>query len=152
VPAHHKAAAAANPTTGPVGTTFTVNDSENNAVYRVTVLDVLQNAAPDNSFDAAKSGDHLVGVELKITGVSGSDTDDANNNTAVAGSNDQTYNSNIGGIAAGTNFNSGQYNVSAGESTIGWVNFQVPNGVTVASVVWTPDSGMGGSPAHWTVK
>lgn len=116
----------------------------------MTAVKILDPAAPDNSFDAAPSGKQLVGVEFVIKGVSGSEQDDADHNTAVQGTNGQIYSSNVGGIAAGTDFNNGQYNTSPGSSETGWVNFEVPDGVNITNVQWSPDSGMGGSTATWT--
>ena len=66
----------------------------------------------------------------------------------MQGSNGQNYTPNFGGIAAGTNFNSGQFNTAAGTSVTGFVSFQVPDGVTVANIQWSPPAG--GSTATWT--
>jgi len=145
------------PHTGPLGTTMTVTDSlagpngDQTAKYKVTVERILQDATPDNSFDAAPSGQHLVGVEIKLQGVSGTVSDSSDNDVAAIGSNDQTYDTGIGGVAAGTDFNEGQFNLSPGTTLVGWETFDVPNGVTIAKVQWTPSSGMGDQPVTWTV-
>jgi hypothetical protein len=145
-----------NSTTGPVGSTFTVTDTNQNGAtvkYSVTLDRVIQHAAPDNSFDTAPAGDHLAAAEFTIKGLVGDDQDDANNNASVIGTNSQTYNTGIEGVAAGTNFSNGQYNTSPGSVSIGWVSFEVKDGVHVASVQWSPDSGMSGeTPATWTVR
>jgi len=145
-----------NSTTGPVGTTYKVTNTEagnsgnQTAVYTVQATQVVDPAAPDNSFDAAPSGQHLVGVEFTIKGVSGTEQDDANSDAVLQGSNGQDYTPNFGAIAAGTNFNSGQFNTSAGTSVTGWVNFQVPDGVTVTNVQWSPGASTGGTTVTWT--
>lgn len=145
-----------NSTTGPVGSTFTVTDTNQNGAtvkYSVTLDKVIQHAAPDNSFDTAPAGDHLAAAEFTIKGLVGDDQDDANNNASVTGTNSQTYNSGIEGVAAGTNFSNGQYNTSPRSVSIGWVSFEVKDGVHVASVQWGPDSGMSDeTPATWTVR
>jgi hypothetical protein len=145
-------------TTGAIGTTFQITDTEagangnQTAVYDVTAQQVVDPAPPDNSFDAAPAGQHLVAVELTIKGLSGNESDDANNDAVVQGSNGQDYPTGDGGVAAGTNFNSGQFNTAPGTSVTGWVNFDVPNGVTVSSVQWTPDSGEGSVTVNWTTN
>jgi hypothetical protein len=46
--------------------------------------------------------------------------------------------------AAGyTNFNAGQINVAQGEKATGAVTFQLPTGVKVSKVQWTPAAGFG---------
>jgi hypothetical protein len=144
-----------NSTTGPVGTTFVVTDTNQNGAtvkYSVTLDKLKQHATPDNSFDTPPAGDHLAGAEFTIKGISGTDSDDANNDAAATGTNNQTYQTGLEGLAAGTSFNGGQFSTRPGSVSIGWVSFEVKNGVHVASVQWNPDSDMSGeAPATWTV-
>jgi hypothetical protein len=144
-----------NSTTGPIGTTFVVTDINNSGdtvKYSVTLDKFVQYARPDNSFDTAPTGDHLAGAELTIKGLVGDDQDDANSDAAAIGSNQQTYQSGFEGLAAGTNFNSGQFNTEPGSTSIGWVAFEVKNGVTVTQVQWNEDGGITGTaPATWTI-
>ncbi len=121
--------------------------------YSVTLDRVIQHARPDNGFDTAPAGSHLAAAEFTIKGISGTDQDDANSDAAAIGNDQQTYESGFEGLAAGTNFNSGSFNTSAGSSSKGWVAFEVKNGVKVLSIQWSPSSGMSGSaPATWTVS
>jgi hypothetical protein len=147
--------AAGSSTTGPVGTTFVVTDTNQSGAtvkYSVTLDKLKQHAAPDNQFDSAPTGDHLAGAEFTIKGISGTDSDDANNDAAATGTNNQTYQTGLEGLAAGTSFNGGQFSTSPGSVSIGWVSFEVKNGVHVASVQWNPDSDMSGeAPGTWTV-
>jgi len=144
-----------NSTTGPVGTTFAVTDTNNNGAtvkYSVTLDKVIQHAQPDNSFDSAPAGAHLAAAEFTIKGLVGDDQDDANNDAAAVGINSQTYQTGLEALAAGTNFDGGQFNTSPGSVSIGWVSFEIKDGVKVSSVQWNPDSDMSGSaPATWTV-
>jgi hypothetical protein len=144
-----------NSTTGPIGTTFTVTDTDNNGntvKYSVTLDKLIQHARPDNSFDTAPAGDHLAAAEFTIKGIQGDDQDDANNDASAVGGNNQTYQTGVEGLAAGTDFNSGQFNTSSGSDSVGWVSFEVKDGVTITSIQWSPDSGMSGdAPATWTV-
>ena len=146
---------ASNSTTGPVGTTFTVTDTNDNGAtvkYSVTLNRVIQHAQPDNSFDSAPAGDHLAGAEFTIKGVTGDEQDDANSDASAIGNDNQTYQSGFEGLAAGTNFSNGQFNTSPGSVSIGWVSFEVKDGVHVASIQWNIDDGMSGTaPGTWTV-
>jgi hypothetical protein len=146
---------ASNSTTGPVGTTFIVTDTNDNGAtvkYSVTLDKIKQHAAPDNSFDTAPAGDHLAGAEFTIKGISGMDSDDANNDAAAIGTNNQTYDTGLEGLAAGTDFNDGQFHTSPGAVSIGWVSFEIKDGVHVSRIQWNPDSDMSGeAPATWTV-
>jgi hypothetical protein len=141
-------------TTGPVGTTYKVTGTDsngNNTAYSVTLDKVLSPAAPDNEFDAASSGKHLVGAEFTIIGISGTSSDDADNDTEAQGSDKQLYQPAFDGIAAGTNFNSGDFNVAPSATEVGWVVFEIPNSVKVASIQWNPSSGFSGGTATWTI-
>jgi hypothetical protein len=144
-----------NSLTGPIGTTFTVTDTTSTggtAKYSVTLDKVIQHARPDNSFDTAPAGDHLAAAEFTIKGIAGDDQDDANDDATAIGHDQQTYQPGFEGLAAGTNFSSGQFNTSPGSASIGWVSFEVKNRVKVASIQWSPSAGFSGSaPATWTV-
>ncbi len=69
-----------------------------------------------------------------IQGITGSSSDDANNDATLIGSNGQTYTADFNAIAGYTNFNNGDYTVSAGENSVGAVTFQVPVAVTVTKI------------------
>jgi hypothetical protein len=144
-----------NSTTGPVGTTFTVTDTNSNGAtvkYTVTLEKVIQHAQPDNSFDTAPAGDHLAAAEFTIKGLVGADQDDANGDASAIGNDNQTYQSGFEGVAAGTNFSSGEFNTTPGSVSIGWVSFEVKDGVRVSSIQWNIDEGMTGTaPGTWTV-
>jgi hypothetical protein len=144
-----------NSTTGPIGTTFTVTETNQNGAtvkYSITLDKVIQHAAPDNSFDAPPAGDHLSAAEFTISGLVGNDQDDANNDATAIGTDQQTYQTGAEGLAAGTNFNEGQFNTSPGSVSIGWVSFEVKDGVHVASIQWSPGSSMDGDTVTWTLS
>jgi hypothetical protein len=92
-----------------------------------------------------------VGAVFTITGISGTLSDDANNDATLIGSNGQTYTADFDSIAGYTNFNSGVYNVSAGENSVGAVTFQLPLTVKVTKIEWSANGGFGGAPAEWLV-
>jgi Domain of unknown function (DUF4352) len=140
------------PLTGPVGTTYTVTSTDsggNQVQYSVTAGKVLDPATGADQFTTPDAGKRFVGVRFSITGISGYSSDDSNNDAVILGSDGQTYQPDFSTISAGTNFNSGDFGVRAGQTQVGWVTFQVPDGVSVSSVQWQP--GLSDQqPATWT--
>ena len=112
---------------------------------------VIDPAQGTDEFNQPDNGKRFVSAVLTITGVSGTAQDDANNDATLNGSDHQVYQPDFDSIAGYTNFNSGDFSVSPGTSQIGAVTFQVPDGVTVTSVVWANSSGFGGGTATWTI-
>jgi hypothetical protein len=131
---------AASDTTGAVGDTFKMTGQGSQAsdgsttTWEVTVLKVVSHAAPASSFDTAPAGDYLVGAEFKITGVAGTSGSDINNDALVQGSDQQSYQPAMENVAAGTNFNSGDWTVAPGQTQVGWASFEIKDGVRPASV------------------
>lgn len=137
---------------GPVGTTFKVSGFDHNekaSTYYVAVLAVNQIAAPSDSFNSADPGHHLASVEVKITGLTGQAQDDANLDMNVQGSNEQTYPASFHSVAAGTDFNFGDFDDQPGQSSIGYLTFELPNAVKIASMTW--DANDQGSDVTWRV-
>ena len=66
-------------------------------------------------------------------------------------SNVQSYTADFDGIVGYTNFADGVIHVAQGETVIGAVTFQVPDGVKVANIQWGPSSNFG-STVHWDVR
>jgi hypothetical protein len=112
------------------------------------VIDPAQGAG---QFTTPQSGNRFVGAVFNIKGINGTFSDDANNDATLIGSNGQTYTADFDSIAGYTNFNDGEYTVSAGENSIGAVTFQVPLAVTVSRSEWSANGGLGGAPAEWLI-
>lgn len=151
--AHAKAKAIPTPSnslSGPVDTTYTVTDQSGNKIS-VALTRVIDPAQGSDQFTTPDNGNRFVGAVFKIMGLSGTFSDDANNDATLIGSNGQTYSADFNSIAGYTNFNSGEYNVSAGEKSVGAVTFQVPIAVKVAKIEWSANGGFGGAPAEWQV-
>jgi hypothetical protein len=86
-----------------------------------------------------------------ITALKGSPQDeDANNDAVIVGSNGQSYTADFSDIAGYTNFDNGAIQVAQGDTETGSVTFQVPDGVKVAKVQWTP--GAFGSAVQWDAR
>jgi hypothetical protein len=139
--ASHKAVAG-------IGSYFDVADGSGDA-YRVTLVRVIDPAQGASQFDTPDNGKRFVGTVFTIKALNGSpQNEDANTDAAVIGSNGQTYTADFSSIAGYTNFNNGSIQVAQGETQTGAVTFQVPNGVKVLEVQWTPSGGFG-STVQW---
>ena len=125
---------------GPVGTSFQVTRIESGNVSSVTLIKVIDPAKGADEFNTPDNGKRFVGAEFRIKDLSGTTDDDANSNAVAQGSNSQTYTADFSDIAGCTNFNDGEYNVTAGQSVVGCVVFQVPKGVKTSAIQWAPDS------------
>ncbi len=133
------------------GSYFDVKDSSGDT-YQVALIKVIDPAQGADQFTTPDNGTRFVGAVFTIKAISGSpQNEDANSDAAVVGSNGQTYNADFDSIAGYTNFNEGQINVAQGESTTGVVTFQVPTGVTVSKVQWSPSFSFG-STVQWNVQ
>ena len=139
-----------NSLSGPVGTSYTVTDQSGNKMA-VTLTQVIDPAQGADQFTSPQSGNRFVGAVFDIKGINGTFSDDANSNATLIGSNGQTYTADFDSIAGYTNFNNGEYSVSAGESSVGAVTFQVPVAVTVSKIEWSANGGLGGAPAEWLI-
>lgn len=135
---------------GPVGTVYTVTDQSGDKMT-VTLTKVIDPAQGADQFTTPGNGNRFVGAVFTITGISGTFSDNANNDATLIGSNGQTYTADFDSIAGYTNFNNGDYNVNAGENSVGAVTFQVPLTVKVTKIEWSANGGFGGAPAEWLV-
>lgn len=145
-------AAPAGTTSGPIGTTFKVvgfDHSQNTTTYDVTLLAVSQSAAPSDSFNAPKSGQHLAYAKIRVTAVTGHAQDDANLDAVAHGSDSQVYQPSFDDVAAGSNFSAGDFDLEPGQSVIGFVSYEMPNSAKITSVTW--DSNLQGKIVTWTV-
>lgn len=129
---------------------YTVADSNGNKIS-VILTKVIDPAEGADQFTTPDSGNRFVGAVFAIAGISGTFSDDANSDATLIASNGQTYSADFDSIAGYTNFDAGQYTVSAGENSVGAVTFQVPLAVTVSKIEWSANDGFGGTPAEWLV-
>jgi len=134
---------------GQVGDKFTVTSGD--VKYEVTLLSVDQRAQPASEFESPGPGHHLAATQFRVTAITRTD-ENSNNSATVTGSNEQAYTSSLSGVAAGTNFADGQILLQPGSSLVGWVSFELPAGVRVTKVQWTPSSGFSTQSAEWLVK
>lgn len=151
-PASTKAAPSpSNSLSGPVGTVYTVTDPSGDKMS-VTLTKVIDPAQGADQFTTPDNGNRFVGTVFSINGMSGTFSDDANNDATLIGSNGQTYTADFDSIAGYTNFNDGEYTVGPGENSVGAVTFRVPVTVKLAKIEWSANGGFGGAPAEWLVR
>jgi len=132
-----------------VGDLFTVT-LENGTKYEVMLLRVDQQAPPATELEAAQPGHHLAAAQFRISATTSVD-ENANNNTTATGSDEQAYTPSFELVAEGTNFAHGQVRLQPGSSLVGWVTFELPAGVRITKVQWTPASGFSSQAAEWRV-
>lgn len=114
----------------------------------VTLMQVMD-PAHGTMYESPTTGDRFVGGKFRIVGVSGTFSDDANIDASLIGSDNQTYSADFDSIAGCTDFNSGTYTVTSGQTSVGCVTFQLPVGVTIAQIQW--GGFLSGAPGVWTV-
>jgi Protein of unknown function (DUF2510) len=137
---------------GPAGTTYSVtgDNGPNGATttYTVTMNRSTQHATLGQYETLTNGSDHVTAAEFTIAGKSGQSSDDADSDAVAVGTDGQDYTAAFDTITEGTNFNDGQFQVGPGESVTGWVSFELPAGVSIASVQWSPGNS---EAATWTV-
>jgi hypothetical protein len=148
------------PTTKPskatahVGATLTLTGD--NATAAVTLTQVINPATgadgPPTDDNGNPNGDTYVATLLTVknTGTQ-SFQGDANSDSTLIGSNDQSYTADFDDVNECTNFNSGSYQLGAGESATGCVVFVLPAGVTPAKFQYSPDSGFSSNFGEWLI-
>jgi len=134
---------------GRIGSPFDVQDAFGDT-YQVTLVKVIDPARGAGPFNSPASGTRFVGAVFLITAVRGRPKDDdANNDAVLVGSNGKTYTCDFTDIAGYGNFSGGVIQLAQGSTTTGAVSFQVPDGVQVTDVQWSPGNGFGGATVQW---
>ena len=133
--------------TGHIGSTLTVSmqaSGVTTANARVTLVKLIDPAPGADEFSTPDAGTRFVGAEFEIVAV-GSLSDDANNDAAIVGSDERTYQpDDFDSIAGCTNFNFGDVTLAAGGSSTGCVTFELRTGVTPKVVTFgTEDATIG---------
>jgi ABC-type Fe3+-hydroxamate transport system substrate-binding protein len=132
--------------TAHVGATLTLTDEQ------VTLTKVIDPATGADQYTVPDTGKRFVATVFTIKNTaSQAGQGDANSNTSVIGSDNQGYSPDFSNVSECTNFNDGSFELGPGESVSGCVVFQLPTGVTVAKVQWSPSSGFSGDFAEWLV-
>jgi hypothetical protein len=135
------------PTTAHVGSAINIGGGSG---LQVTVQQIIDPASSGNQYLSADAGKRFVAVKLQIVNKGDAAyTDNANNNVALVGSDNQTATVSFYPITDCTSFSNGTYTLTAGASATGCVVFQLPNGVNSAKVQFKTNSGFSGSAGEW---
>ena len=134
---------------GQVGDKFTITSGDQK--YDVTLISVEQQAQPGDEYQGVQADHHLAAAQFRVTAITKTD-ENSTDSATVTGSNEQAYTAALAEITAGTNFASGQILLQPGGSLVGWVPFELPNGVRIAKVQWTPSAGLSTSNAEWMIS
>lgn len=153
-----KASAAAAPATTaaaskPAGLGDTINVADTNGdKLAVTLAKVDAGAASTDGFSSPDAGDQYYAAQFQIKDVGSTAWSDAPSNCAVVkDGKGQTFQSTIVQSVSSGPLMGNTVNLAAGDSTLGWIVFEVPKGDSVTVVQFTPDSGMGSDTGQWSV-
>jgi len=129
---------AATPALARIGSTLSFEDSTGNP-YSVRLIKTIDPARGADQYTRPIPGTRFVAAVFTITDTGTHKiSDDANSNASVTGSNDESFLSEPDSLADCTNFNGGTYQLAPHQSQTGCVAFQIPNGVTMSTVEWSP--------------
>jgi len=131
-----------------VGDTIQLSDQDGNLV-EVTLLKVVKNAQNyDHSFgfQDPRKGHIYVGVKLRLTAVSGVYDDAPSNGAILIDRDDQSYDASISDALEPA---LGSPRIREGGSRAGWITFEVPKGVGLATFQYTPSSGFADETGEW---
>jgi hypothetical protein len=134
-----------------LGSTINVTD-ESGDKLAVTLVKVDAKASSTDGFSTPPAGDSYYAVQVQIKDVgTAAWSDSPSNCLTVKDGKGQAFQADlVEGISSGPLMTSSA-NIAAGDSTLGWVVFDVPSGDKVAEVQFTPLSGMASSTAQWSL-
>jgi hypothetical protein len=156
-------------TTAGTGTTATTKPSSSKAHVGATLSLTGDNAKADISLNQVinpatgetgpptddqgnPNGDVYVATLLTIKNTGSSALQgDANNDSTLIGSNNQSYSADFDSVTECTNFNSGGYQLGVGESATGCVVFKLPPGITPVKFQYNPASGFASDFGEWLI-
>lgn len=117
----------------------------------VTLEQLINPATVAGGFgDATKT---YVATKLKLTDSGSAPIEgDVNINVSLVGSDDQSYTADLNNVTECTNFESGAFHLTVGESATGCVVFALPHGVSPVRVKYAPSAGFADDFGEWLVK
>jgi hypothetical protein len=135
--------------TGKLGSTLPVSDTSGSQLD-VTLAKVIDPASGANSYSKPASGEHFVGVKLRVqNNAPRTYQNNANNETTITLSNGKTIHADYNPIANCGNFDNGQIKLKTGASSTGCVTVQVPKGPKVIEVSYR-NTVFPGTTAQWS--
>jgi hypothetical protein len=141
---------AASPSSGQLGATLAVSNSSGTKLD-VTVEKVIDPASGASQYSQPASGQHFVGVKLRLQNTAPTSyQNNANNEATIVLSDGKTKDAGYDPVEGCGNFDNGQVKLATGSSAAGCVTFQVPNGETVAKVRYG-STVFPGTTAEWSL-
>jgi Domain of unknown function (DUF4352) len=143
------------PVTAHVGATLSLS-GQDGAAAEVTLTQVINPATgstgPPTGANGNPNGASFVAtlVTLKNTGSSALQGN-ANDDSTLIGSNNQSYTADFDAVRECTNFSSGSYHLTPGASATSCVVFVMPVGVTPAKFQYSPNSGFSNDFGEWLI-
>lgn len=136
-----------------LGDVVSINGIEKGSKADVTVLQVADNAAADNDFDTPKQGNKYFAVQFRIADTgTGAYSDAPSNGAKVVDAQGQAFDAAIvTGITAGPLFPT-MINIAPGDTSQGFIVFEVPAATVVSKVQFGLNSGMGTQTAQWALS
>jgi hypothetical protein len=133
---------------GGVGTTQTLRGISDGEVLAVTLSKVVDPAEPTDEFSAPSSGHRLVALQFRIANTGSKEYVDAiANDVHLVDDKGQTYEPTFDEVSAGPAID--EVRIAPGDSRLGYVVFEIPSGVRLATAQFVPDSGFADETGQW---
>jgi hypothetical protein len=144
-----KAPAGKGPAVAKVGDTIGLKGMNQGASADITVVKVVDNAQSATDGISPADGKRWVAVQFRIKNTGTAAYSDAPSNGAtVLDDQGQSYNSVVGDTTAGQSFPV-PLNIAAGDTALGYITFEVPNGTKLTKAQFTLDSGFADQTGQW---
>jgi Domain of unknown function (DUF4352) len=133
---------------GGVGTTQTLRGISAGEVLAVSVTKVVDPAEPTDEFSAPAGGHRLVAVQFRIANTGSKEyVDDITSDVQLVDNKGQTYDPTFDEVSAGPAID--EVRIAPGDSRLGYVAFEIPSGVRLATAQFVPDSGLADETGQW---
>lgn len=148
-----KASAAPAKQTAQIGDSITLTGQQTGEKLTVTLKQWTTSVKASNDFETPDSGKTWVAAQFAIKNSgTAAYSDSPDNCTQVADASGQHFQPTIvTDITNGPTMTS-DLKLAPGDTTLGWIVYEVSTGTKVSTVQFTPDSGMGDSTGQWTIK
>lgn len=135
-----------------IGDTINLSDTANGDDIAVTVVKVADPDAADDGFSTPPAGDRFVSVQYRIVNTGkGSYQDDPYNEISAKDAAGQTMRQEIAiATTAGAQLPSSM-NLAPGDTSLGYVTFDVPGGDKIAQTQYTLNLGFTGTTGEWQI-
>lgn len=134
-----------------LGDTIDVSDLSG-VKLAVTLVKVDAKAKSTDGFSEPPAGDQYYAAQVRIKNIGSSAWSDSPSNCLqVKDGKGQTFQTDILSSVSSGPMMAATTNIAPGDSTLGWVVFDVAKGDTVTTVQFTPLSGMGDDTAQWSL-